>query len=380
MSQALNQNGYAFFKLGRPLICLQQSPILFTWLFLVRYKILKLYALGVERITGIKGLKALFRYRYLKNVRGREVWLPVFGHMALKVHRGYKVFDFRRKVAIRVIDQDVAYSLIKEELTGVKTAASLDFAPNTYRWNEKQRWYEEEYIVGDQKNLIDQSSSSSLLNLFHSKIASCLEDMLKLKSIQRVETRDYLKQISKILDDSRLINSSLDVSKVEEIKSFLSSNIEQLMDQSKLTAETFIAFSHGDFSLVNILSTEGGIKVIDWEGAKHRGLLNDFFNFFMTEIYYNRAGVDIAVDVNNLAKSILQSVKIDSPARKKQNKKLLYFYRRLYYVERIAMLLERDITDKALNVIIKSIDVFNRFERECSNLVTAHKSAIEITV
>lgn len=378
MSVALHEKGFVFVKQGRPFVCLQQNPIVFAWLILAKYKSLNLFALGVKGVTALKGLKAILRYRFWKKLQGREVWLPVFGHLAIKVHRGYKVFDFDRVVVARVIDQDVASALVKEEIRSVVSAAELEFAPTIYQWAETQRWYEEEYIVGKQRVSTEQCGSDNLLKLFRKEVHSCLEDMIRFKSIKRVETREYLSQIERIQGDSRLLDTRLNISKIEEIKRFLSTNVEQITDRAG--AVIYIAFSHGDFSLVNILATDRGIKVIDWEGAKHRGLLNDFFNFFLTEIYYGRAAVDIAADVNKLGTAMLRSLNVDSIALQEQHDNSLQFYRRLYYIERIVMLLERDITDKSLSVILKSIDVFNRFERECHRLIKVHSSSNENAV
>ena len=297
----------------------------------------------------------------------------MFGHMGLKVHRGYKIFDFKRNVVARIIDPDVAPTVVQDELTGVKNAAELEFAPNIYKWDEKQRWYEEDYIIGEKRAISDKSSTDILFRLFDKEIKSCLESMLRLKSILRVETRGYLSQILEILEDTRLLDSGLNKSKIEKIKSFLSSNIKRLIEES--STETFIAFSHGDFSLVNILSTDSGIKVIDWEGAKYRGLLNDFFNFFMTEIYYDRSGIGIAEKVNALGNNILQVLEINSTPSKDQYLRSLHYYRRLYYVERVSTLLQRDITDKSLDVITKSIDIFNRFENKSHNQITARSTS-----
>ena len=57
-----------------------------------------------------------------------------------------------------------------------------------------------------------------------------------------------------------------------------------------------LVFSHGDYSLVNILRTKNGIKVIDWEGAAFRNPLYDLYNFFFTEIYYKRAKANLVME------------------------------------------------------------------------------------
>lgn len=362
-SAALHEKGYVFVKQGKPLICLQQNPIAFAALFFSKYKSLKLYTLGIKCAAVFKGVKAILRYHLWRNLKGREVWLPVFGHLAIKIHRGYKVFDVKRAVVLRVIDQNVESALVKKEITSVVSASDLEFAPKIYKYVEKQRWYEEEYIVGEQRISFEKTGSIGLFKFYRNEIEPCLKSMARLKSIEKIETKEYLGQVEKTLDDLKLFDTQLEMSRIEEIKHFVSINFERISDQA--ATEICIAFSHGDFSMVNILSTDNGIKVIDWEGAKQRSLLNDFFNFFLTEIYYNRAGVDIVADVNELGKKMLRSLYVDSDNTQENYDNSLQIYRQLYYVERIVMLLERDVTERALHVIFKSIEVFNRFEREC---------------
>jgi thiamine kinase-like enzyme len=185
-------------------------------------------------------------------------------------------------------------------------------------------------------------------------------DMVLFKDPMIKSSREYIENIAKIIDDPRLSDSSLSKIKISKIKKYLNLIKYQLLDQ--LEANLVVVFSHGDFSLVNILSTARGVRVIDWEGAKLRGLLYDFFNFFLTEIYYRRADVGIADYVNDIAYDFSVGLK-----QKNNNDISVQFYRRLYYLERVNMLLERELTDKLLEVILRSIDVFQQFERE-SNL------------
>ena len=42
-------------------------------------------------------------------------------------------------------------------------------------------------------------------------------------------------------------------------------------------------------------------------------------------------------------------------------------YRKLYYIERICMLLERDLSNQLLDVVLRSINVFERYEKAVEN-------------
>ena len=78
----------------------------------------------------------------------------------------------------------------------------------------------------------------------------------------------------------------LDVNKVNFIERFVESVAKRMITKEKTQID--LVCSHGDFSLVNILKSKNGIKVIDWEGLDLRNPLFDFYNYFFTELYYNR--------------------------------------------------------------------------------------------
>lgn len=362
----MNSSRYQYVKQGRPFICLQQNPFLLLWLVFFKHKSLRLSALRVNRKTGISGFKAVALHALINKKINRGVVLPIRGQLALAVHRGYKVFDLDRKLVTRVINKDVDSSIVCEEIKGVRTAGRLECAPSVKKWDEKERWYEEDYLIGDQQSLFNESESGKLFDLFHSKVQFCLQDLSKLERFTQVNSRRYIEENARIIEDQRLFDPGLNQAKIQKVRTFLSSITAQLLHQ--VSGETVLTFSHGDFSLVNILSTNRGIKVIDWEGAKFRGLLHDLYNFFLTEIYYNRVGVDIAANVDRSAHDLLKRLINEPSISKLQGSISIPFYRRLHYLERLQTLLERELTDQVLDVIIKSIDVFNRFEDE-SNIL-----------
>jgi aminoglycoside phosphotransferase (APT) family kinase protein len=150
------------------------------------------------------------------------------------------------------------------------------------------------------------------------------------------------------LEDGRLSKSGLEARKTDVISGFIESTAEQL--RLKENHQIDLVFSHGDFSLVNILSTKDGIMVIDWESAGHRSTLFDLHNYFLTELHYGRATTNLVSEINE---AIYIARTLPSLAET---------YRRLYYLERVLMLLERELSNSLLDVILRSIAVFNRYE------------------
>lgn len=360
----MKRGGFLYVKQGRPFICLQQNPFLFAWYVGLKYQALRLHALGVNKKAGLNGLRGIIQHYVTHTENPKSIKLPFIGQLALAVHRGYKVFDFKRKLVIRVIDQTVDLSLVSEEINNIRMTNGLECAPKILDWSQEKRWYVEEYVVGEQRKLFEISISGALLELFHEQISPRLSDIALFKESAKKPGREYIANIAEIIDNPRLSDSTIDNSKISKIKQYLNLIKYQLLDQPEI--EIVLVLSHGDFSLVNILSTAQGIRVIDWEGAKFRGLLYDFYNFFLTEIYYRRADVNIADEVNGIAQDF--SIALYQKLYKSENKDdiSVQFYRRLYYLERISMLLERELSDKSLEVILRSIDVFQKFEYESS--------------
>ena len=104
------------------------------------------------------------------------------------------------------------------------------------------------------------------------------------------------------------------------------------------------------------------MMVIDWESVAYRNILYDLYNYFFTEIYYERVKTNLVPEINHAIWSLQSRLMSQAPDIAKPLISLADCYRRLYYFERIRMLLARELSDKLLNVIVRSIEVFNRYE------------------
>jgi hypothetical protein len=123
-----------------------------------------------------------------------------------------------------------------------------------------------------------------------------------------------------------------------------------------------MVFSHGDFSLRNMLMTKEGIRVIDWESAGRRSVLFDLYNYFFTESYYGRIATNLVSEISEAISSLQSRIRSKAPDIAENLSSLTPMYRRLYYLERILVMLEREMSDDLLDVILRSIQVFKRYE------------------
>ena len=104
--------------------------------------------------------------------------------------------------------------------------------------------------------------------------------------------------VSKVLDQcgqtweyGRLSRQNLDTEKVNVIYQFIQPILSKLFNYPD--QPVYQVFTHGDFSLRNMLATKKRFVIIDWESIAHRSILFDLYNFFLTELYYNRVSTDL---------------------------------------------------------------------------------------
>ena len=351
---------YQYIKINRPYFCLRQNPVVLAWFLCLQNKSLCLGSLGLDRRKAISAVSTLVRCQLRLRSDDSVLDLPVYGNLCLRVHRGYKVFDFRRRTVARVFAPEIATDIVVSELERVRNAALLDFAPKVRRWNIEERWYEEDFVIGYSCHSVSRPEPAPFLETYHRNVAPCIERMILLQAPLSTNLHEYVDRITNTLKDGRLSRQRLDARKINTIKGFIESITKRLRLEENCQID--LVFSHGDFSLVNILRTEKGIMVIDWESASRRSTLFDLYNFFLTELYYKRATTNLVSEINE-AISVLQShLTLSAPDTARTLPSLAEVYRRLYYFERVFMLLEREMSDKILDVILRSIEVFNRYE------------------
>lgn len=257
-------------------------------------------------------------------------------------------------------DADVA-----NEIESVRAAGALDFAPRVLHWNLAERWYAEELIIGSPFYAKPRVKTNVFSKIFDRDIAPCLEKMILWQQPQTIEMNKYVNQLVKMIRERQREAVPINGDKAERIAEFMNASANlALKNPNGLIS---LVFSHGDFSLVNILNTANGIKVIDWEGAAKRNPLYDLYNYFFTESYYERATLNMVPEVTNAIKSVQTRLESTSPDIAATLTASADIYRWLYYLERIGMLLQRDLNNHILAVIMRSIEVFDTWEEILQN-------------
>jgi hypothetical protein len=339
--------------------CLQQNPVRLFW-YLCRYSpSLELHTGSTRhQIYKIIGRLILYKLRLPPSID--QLNLPFYGNVCLPVHRGFKIFDFHRKTVLKIMAADCDDAVVSNEIETLRQTGGLDFAPRILQWNLKERWYTEDFVIGCPFYANPRVKTNVFLKIFQRQVAPCLEEMILWQQPLVVGIDKYVNQLSKKIAERRTDVAAINDSKTDRIAEFVNANASCILKNAN--GKISLVFSHGDFSLVNILNTANGIKVIDWEGAAKRNPLYDLYNYFLTESYYGRPPAKMDTEISKGIKLLQARLVITSPEIAATLTASSDIYRWLYYLERIGMLLERDLNSKILEVILRSIHVFDAYE------------------
>ncbi len=377
---------YQYIKIGsegRQYFCLKQNPLILAWLLYFKKDTLNLiFTPWVKNPSAswrldyarhcchffINNLKTLiFFVRRQRKLQSHDslVHLPLYGQLCIPVHRGYKIFDLHKGVVAKVFDPDVKSSSILNEIEGLKKISLIDCAPSLIRWDVKERWYEEEYVSGTSNEAShERLDSEILLKKFYHDISPCLESLILSQNPMTKNLIEYINEIIKILEVSRLSRQESSVSEFNKIESFIDSMVNCLHVEANCSIH--LVFTHGDFCPANMLNTKHGMRILDWEGATFRSALFDFFSYFFYRPVCRKVPIrTMALEISQALPLFIWKFSEKSPDVARSVLPSEKIYRWVFYVELLCKEVEREMTDKNLNIlqgILEYIDAFNCYE------------------
>ena len=372
---------YQYIKIDSRFFCLQQNPVVLAWLLyfkqdpfrpISRYVPKKFFDLRVaslrrnfQRFLVILKIIVFFvRCRLKMRKADSMVELPLFGHVCISVHKGYKIFNFRKKTVTKIFDKGIDTSNILSEIQRLKKISQIEFAPSIRRWNIEERWYEEDYFNGFLEYSYEPLDSTALCKQFYHSIVPHL-DMLTF--FQQPKTKiaiEYINEIIGILEVNKSSRNELEIRNVQKVKKFIHSIVKKLRVEGD--NPVYFVTSHGDFCPANMLNTKRGLKIIDWESVTYRSALFDFYSYFFFRPVSNKIPVDtLVLEIDDALPFFISTLALKAPDISKSLLSLEKVYRWIYYIERVCMLVEREITDNNLdivNYIFRYIEAFNSYE------------------
>ena len=378
---------FQYVKLGmgdRRYFCLHQNILILTWILFFNKGTLQQIVRSLPDSVShhIKSFQQTYRllknkskiklkmiimfigYKYYSKNNESTIELPIYGQICVPVHKGYKVFDIRRGVVVKIFNNEVEKSAVSSEIKELEKVSIFNCAPSIRRYSIDEKWYEEDYCEGSLDSSYAPMETNVLLKKFHCAIVPCLEEFLTRQEVKSVALGDYLNDMKSRFEDMMLSTKQIDPGTTDKILPFFH------FIWNKFNAEkdypVVLVCSHGDFNPANMINTKKGVKVIDWEGVSYRSALFDFYSY----CFYRPICRDI--DIGQMSKE-MNEVYIFFISRLSFSVPVIYesiigskdMYRRLYYIERICMLIERLKTDTHENlkwIVLKHIKAFRRYE------------------
>ena len=325
----------------------------------------KLKSIGVSRSAGRKTAIIVARGKLGLLNSAQQMVLPVFGHIAMQVHRGFKVFDFNKLEVTKVFDEGTSGNTATKELAASKQASAVGAAPRFIAEDPDQAWYREEYVCGVHATDVEFRAGAEILD-FYPDVERCLLDLIGCKPVIHVDAVSHFNRHADVSFRSRWLNAGLDLKQVDEIAAYVGRLQEWLVARSK-PDQLQLVLAHGDFSLVNAISTSTGLRFVDWEGIASGGLYSDIFNFLFVERYYDRASADWVKDMSVFIERYRKSSQARIPELREAAEIDLTFARRQYYLERLSLLFDRAVSSNLCKVVCNSIAMFRDFDRDAGD-------------
>lgn len=292
------------------------------------------------------------------------VQLPVYGHFGIHVHQGYKIFNLYNNTVTKIFDADVSRSSIMQEIERLKKVSQISFAPSLRKWDIDERWYQEDYICSNIPTAHRSPDSDIFLKAFYREAMPCLNSLILFQPHQTRYLSRYLREIIEILEKSEFSRVKLVLEEAVMFNKFVHTTVERL--NAVMDCPVHLVFSHGDFSPVNFLNSKDGLKIVDWESAGFRSLLFDFYSyFFYRSVTRKFPASQMVSEINEALPYFISQLSLMSSDITDNLLASVGTYRHLYYIERLCMLVERDLTDKYLSMkeyIFRYIKAFQVYE------------------
>lgn len=306
--------------------------------------------LGLDRRQVLRALKNWLLRRWRDVDQTHILRLPRRGQLGMAVHRGHKIFDLNRGRVTKAFDRGVPLQVREQETKRLSDASRTPYATALLDSALDSSWYEEELVAGASATHFELVRNGAFTELYLAEIEPCLQSLLKVHGI---ESRPWQKHIDAvyagILHERHARCDDLS-EEYDDIYAFLQRQHEIA---SKAKANRILCvFSHGDFSTVNMVVTAGGLRVLDWESANLRSVLNDLYNCFFTEMYYERLDPAHSL-VEDAVGRFLVTVTAELEESDEELRENLNEYRACYYLERIGLLLEREHSARNLNSTLR---------------------------
>ena len=359
MSAETPNPGVRFGRFNNHLVCIDQSVWRAARVLLLSYRKHCLGSLGISFKDAVVAVLMLIRHKLSGGSRPSTA-LPVFGNIAIKVHKGLEIFDLDSLTVTKAFGTDVPRAEATVQTCACRQASNVSAAPRFIAADSEQLWYTEEFIPGIHGTETAISTSGGFME-YYADVEGCLLDLIDAGPLKTVDVVPHIEEITA----SQLFDEWDKTSKAQaaahEVRHY-QVQLERWLLANLAVDRLQLVLTHGDFALVNVIVAGNTFRVIDWEGIRYGNLYGDCFNFVFVEKYYDRARTDVSSEMTEMMQRYGQAVLKRFPDLRNSVEVPQEFAMRMYYLERLRLLLERDVSANLISVIRKSIRMFRNFD------------------
>jgi hypothetical protein len=360
LNRGTPQQAYRYLQIGKYSVCLDQSIFDALRTLGFGYAKYRLDSLGISGSRAWRAIAFVARSKFGLVDPEHCLILPVFGHLAMRVHRGHKVFCFTQSMVTKVFDREVSMDDAEAEVEACKTASAVSAAPKYLISDPGTAWFAEEYVCGKHATDTVALQSSDYLS-YYADVEKCLIDLIRCQAPVPVGASTHIGELADQTHRNRWLKAGARSEEVDRITAYLG-NLRIWLSENAGPQPLQLILTHGDFSLVNAIATANGLRFIDWEGIGRGSLFSDLFNFMFTEQYYARTSSRFTTEVDTIFRKFRDAVLSECPELSVAASLPPVFARRMFYLERLRLLLDRDVSKNLLGVIGKSIGIFEEFD------------------
>jgi hypothetical protein len=359
-------NAYRYVRQGKYLLSLDQSAASVIRSVVLGYGRNKLNSIGIPKPLRLMALRAVLKDRLRLLGPQKVIELPAFGHIGIAVHRGCKVFDFQQHHVTKIFEPGTDPESANLEIRASKHSSAIAAAPKFIAEDPGHAWYREEYICG--VHATDAEARKGVdVHTYYPAIQDCLLDLVACKAPKHVDTLAHIDEYSDTSFRDRWIAAGHDVSQVNDIATYIE-NLGNWLRNQPGPDRLQLVLTHGDFSLVNAIATDEGLRFIDWEGVTYGGLYTDIIHFLFAERYYKRIGESFVYELSEFVTRYRKAALERFPELREAADLDLTFARRLYYLERLGLMVKRSVSSHHCNVVSRSISTFHDYDNDAGDV------------
>jgi hypothetical protein len=326
----------------------------------------KLNSIGIPKGLRRAVLQAIVKDRFGLLGSGRVIELPAFGHVGIAVHRGYKVFDFEQRHVTKIFEPGTDPEVARLEIRASRHASDIAAAPKFIAEDPGHAWYREEYICGVHATDAEVRDGVDV-HEYYPAVEDCLLDLIACRPPRHVDTVAHIDEYADTSFRDRWVAAGHDAGQVGEIATYIENLGNWLRKQPK-PDRLQLVLTHGDFSLVNAIDTDEGLRFIDWEGVTFGGLYTDLIHFLFAERYYQRIGENFTDELAAFVGRYRDAALKRFPELRDAADLDLTFARRLYYLERLGLMVKRSVSSHHCNVVSRSIGTFRDYDNDAGDV------------